>query len=84
MAVDIKKNKKIHKSERQKLVTACKIYEYYKNMELTKQMISDIKLDVVRADLQNQDWDVDCDAGQNSLYNILAACASYDPVINYS
>jgi len=60
------------------------MYEYYKNLELKKNIHSEIERDLSRADLSNSDFEIETESGSNALYNVLKAYANYDPEIGYA
>jgi len=60
------------------------MYEYYKNIELKKNIHLEIEQDISRADLSTSDFAVEVESGNNALYNVLRAYANYDPEIGYA
>lgn len=61
--------------------TAQDLYGWYASQEMDEKFETSCQQDVVRADLGNQDWEIDIKSGKNALYNVLCAYAMYDPEI---
>ena len=49
----------------------------------TPEIFESLEKDVNRADLGNNDFSKNINSGENSLYNVLNAYASFDPEIGY-
>ena len=68
--------------EKQYITNSTDLYEFYRSQE-DEEYTYNIKLDLKRTALGNEDFKIDPATGKNPLFNVLNAYAHYDPVINY-